>query len=130
MKTIALLTVRLFLLVLGNDEINYFFSAISNNSKILFRIFYPISSVLHSSILDSSLSKENNEMRLNLARKPKFSVYFFNGVNANLNQWSICDDFSEGQQVSSAFYAPGGTSTPHVLVGAKNSLQFLNNYII
>lgn len=113
-----------------NHEINYFFSAISNNSKILFRIFYPISSVLHSSILDSSLSKENNEMRLNLARKPKFSVYFFNGVNANLNQWSICDDFSEGQQVSSAFYAPGGTSTPHVLVGAKNSLQFLNNYIL
>lgn len=113
-----------------NHEINYFFSAISNNSKILFRIFYPISSVLHSSILDNSISKDNNEMRLNLSRKPKFSVYFFNGVNANLNQWSICDDFSEGQQVSSAFYGTGGSSTPHVLVGSKVSLEFLNNYIL
>lgn len=113
-----------------NHEINYFFSAISNNSKILFRIFYPISSVLHSSILDNSISKDNNEMRLNLSRKPKFSVYFFNGVNANLNQWSICDDFSEGQQVSSAFYGTGGSSTPHVLVGSRFSLEFLNNYIL
>lgn len=113
-----------------NHEINYFFSAISNNSKILFRIFYPISSVLHSSILDNSISKDNNEMRLNLSRKPKFSVYFFNGVNANLNQWSICDDFSEGQQVSSAFYGTGGSSTPHVLVGTKVSLEFLNTYIL
>ncbi|SGZ52399.1 CIC11C00000004915 [Sungouiella intermedia] len=112
-----------------NLEINYFFSAISNNSKILFRIFYPISSVISCLLLDNNINKENNELRLNLSRKPKFSVYFFNGVNANLNQWSICDDFSEGQQVSSAYYAQGGTSTPHVLVGVKNSLQFLNTFI-
>lgn len=113
-----------------NYEINYFFSAISNNLKILFRIFYPISSVLSCLLLDNNISKENNELRLNLSRKPKFSVYFFNGVNANLNQWSICDDFSEGQQVSSAYYAPGRASTPHVLVGVKNSLQFLNSFIM
>lgn len=113
-----------------NLEINYFFSAISNNSKILFRIFYPISSVLSCLLLDNNINKENNELRLNLLRKPKFSVYFFNGVNANLNQWSICDDFSEGQQVSSAYYAHGGTSTPHVLVGVKGSLQYLNAYIM
>lgn len=112
-----------------NLEINYFFSAISNNSKILFRIFYPISSVISSLLLDNNINKESNELRLNLSRKPKFSVYFFNGVNANLNQWSICDDFSEGQQVSSAYYSQGGTSTPHVLVGVKNSLQFLNTFI-
>lgn len=113
-----------------NHEINYFFSAISNNSKILFRIFYPITSVISCLLLDNNINKENNELRLILSRKPKFSVYFFNGVNANLNQWSICDDFSEGQQVSSAFYAPGAPSTPHVLVGVKNSLQFLNSYIM
>lgn len=112
-----------------NLEINYFFSAISNNSKILFRIFYPISSVMSCLLLDNNMNKENNELHLSLSRKPKFSVYFFNGVNANLNQWSICDDFSEGQQVSSSYYAPGGTSTPHVLVGVKKSLQFLNTFI-
>lgn len=113
-----------------NLEINYFFSAISNNSKILFRIFYPISSVLSCLLLDNNINKENNELRLSLLRKPKFSVYFFNGVNANLNQWLICDDFSEGQQVSLAYYAPGGSLTPHVLVGVKSSLQYLNAYIM
>lgn len=113
-----------------NLEINYFFSAISNNSKILFRIFYPISSVISCLLLDNNINKENNELRLNLSRKPKFSVYFFNGVNANLNQWSICDDFSEGQQVSSAYSTTGSSSTPHVLVGVKNSLQFLNSFIM
>lgn len=113
-----------------NLEVNYFFSAITNNSKILFRIFYPIASVVSCSLVDNNINKDNNELRLNLSRKPKFSVYFFNGVNSNLNQWSICDDFSEGQQVSSAYYAPGGTSTPHVLVGVKNSLQFLNSFIM
>lgn len=113
-----------------NLELNYFFSAVSNNSKILFRIFYPLASVLLCLLLDNSVSKDNSELRLSLARPPKFSVYFFNGVNANLNQWSICDDFLEGQQVSTAFYAQGGTSTPHVLVGAKASLQYLNAFIL
>ncbi|KAF7998891.1 hypothetical protein HF325_006423 [Metschnikowia pulcherrima] len=112
-----------------NNEVNYFFAAISNNSKILFRIFYPISSIVSSSLLENQISKENSELRFQLSHTPKFSVYFFSGINANLNQWSICDDFSEAQQVSSAFYAPGGTSTPHVLVGSKSSLAFLNEFV-
>ncbi|OBA19324.1 hypothetical protein METBIDRAFT_33507 [Metschnikowia bicuspidata var. bicuspidata NRRL YB-4993] len=112
-----------------NNEINYFFAAISNNSKILFRIFYPISSIISSSLLENSVSKESSELRLKLSHTPKFSVYFFSGINANLNQWSICDDFSEAQQVSSAYYAPGGTSTPHVLVGSKLSLEFLLEFV-
>lgn len=112
-----------------NNEINYFFAAISNNSKILFRIFYPISSIISSSLLENNISKESSELRLKLSHTPKFSVYFFSGINANLNQWSICDDFSEAQQVSSAFYAPGGTSTPHVLVGSKTSLEFLHDFV-
>lgn len=112
-----------------NEEINYFFLAISNNSRILFRIFYPISSVLQCSLLDNNINKENNELRLSLARKPRFSVFFFDSVNSNLNQWSICDDFSEGQQVSGAYYAPGGTSTPHVLVGPKHALLYLKSFI-
>lgn len=118
------------MLLRKNLEINYFFLAISNNAKILFRIFYPILAVVLCLLVDNNINKDDNELRLHLARRPKFSVYFFNGVNANLNQWLICDDFSEGQQVSSAFYAAGGTSTPHVLVGVKNSLQFLNSFIL
>ncbi|EGW31133.1 uncharacterized protein SPAPADRAFT_63051 [Spathaspora passalidarum NRRL Y-27907] len=114
-----------------NFEINYFFSAISNNSKILFRIFYPISSIVTCSLLDNNINKENNELRVCLAHQPKFSVYFFNGINSNSNQWSICDDFSEGQQVSQAYVQEsGGTSIPHVLVGVKSSLQYLNSFIL
>ena len=112
-----------------NAEINYFFSAIANNSKILFRIFYPISSILTCSLLDNNITKGNSELRLSLSHSPKFSVYFFNGVHANSNQWSICEDFSEGQQVSQAYMTEAGTCTPHVLVGVKNSLQYLNAYI-
>ncbi|KAK6462566.1 hypothetical protein DFJ63DRAFT_163066 [Scheffersomyces coipomensis] len=113
-----------------NFEINYFFSAISNNSKILFRIFYPIDSILTCSLLDNNINKENNELRVSLSHQPKFSVYFFNGVNSNANQWSICDDFSEGQQVSHAYMNEGGTAIPHVLVGVKSSLQYLNAFIL
>lgn len=120
----------LVLLSMKNFEINYFFSAVSNNSKILFRIFYPISSILSCSLLDNNINKENNELRISLSHQPKFSVYFFNGVNANSNQWSICDDFSEDQQVSLAYCNEGGSSIPHVLVGVKNSLQFLNSFIL
>ncbi|KAG2736821.1 hypothetical protein G9P44_000911 [Scheffersomyces stipitis] len=112
-----------------NCEINYFFSAISNNSKILFRIFYPISSVATCSLLDNNITKENSELRVSLTHQPKFSVYFFNGINSQANQWSICDDFSEGQQVSQAYTSEGGTSIPHVLVGIKSSLQYLNSFI-
>ncbi|RLV93532.1 Regulatory protein PHO2 [Spathaspora sp. JA1] len=113
-----------------NFEINYFFSAISNNSKILFRVFYPISSIVTCSLLDNNINKENNELRVCLAHQPKFSVYFFNGVNSNSNQWSICDDFSEGQQVSQAYVQNNQTTIPHVLVGGKSSLQYLNSFIL
>lgn len=113
-----------------NNEINYFFSAPTNDSKILFRVFYPVSSVLSCSLLDNNISKENNELRISLSHKPQFSVYFYNGVNAELNQWSICEDFSEGQQVSSAFYSPGGDKIPHVLVGVKHSLEILQMFLM
>lgn len=119
----------LVILLKKNFEINYFFSAISNNAKILFRIFYPISSIITCSLLDNNINKDNNELRICLSHKPKFSVYFFNGVNSNSNQWLICDDFSEDQQVSLA-YSSGGNSIPHVLVGVKNSLQYLNLFIL
>lgn len=113
-----------------NSEINYFFSAMANESKILFRIFYPISSIVTVSLLDNNINTGSNELRLSLLEPPKFSVFFFNNVNSEANQWSICDDFSEGQQVSNAHFNDGGTSTPHVLVGLKNTLQFLHSYIL
>lgn len=126
----AMTNVDLMVILLRkNQEINYFFLAILNHSKILFRIFYPIGSILQCSLLDNNIHKESNELRLNLARKPKFSVFFFDSVNSNLNQWSICEDFSEGQQVSNAFYAPGGSSMPHVLVGPKHALLYLKSFI-
>lgn len=113
-----------------NNEINYFFTATSNNSKILFRIFYPVKSVVSCSLMDNSISKEKNEIRVTLVQKPRFSLYFFNGLRAELNQWSVCDDFSEGKQVSSAFYSSGGENIPHVLVGPRLSLDKLNRFIM
>lgn len=113
-----------------NNEINYFFSAMSDELKILFRIFYPITSVVSCSLLDNTVDKGSNELRVCLSLTPKFSVYFFNGVNANLNQWSICDDFSEGHQVSHAYYSPGGEKIPHVLVGTKQSLESLHLFLM
>lgn len=113
-----------------NNEINYFFSAMSDELKILFRIFFPITSVVSCSLLDNTMETGGNELRICLSLTPKFSVYFFNGVNANLNQWSICDDFSEGHQVSHAFYSPGGEKIPHVLVGTKQSLESLHLFLM
>ncbi|CAI5187853.1 ANM_HP_G0244320.mRNA.1.CDS.1 [Saccharomyces cerevisiae] len=41
----------------------------------------------------------------------------------NLNQWSICDDFSEGRQVNDAFV--GGSNIPHTLKDYKSSNEIL-----
>ncbi|CAN3375118.1 hypothetical protein DIURU_005378 [Diutina rugosa] len=117
-----------------NYEVNYFFSAITNNSKILFRIFYPVSSVVQCSVLNNHMgsAKTSCELRVVLSQQPKFSVYFFNRNHASTNQWSICDDFSEGQQVSQAVTSgsrSASDTTPHVLVGSKSSLQYLNAFI-
>lgn len=125
METVDLLVI----LLKKNLEINYFFSAVSNNSKILFRIFYPLTNILTCSLLDNNIDKENSELRVSLSHQPKFSVNFFNGELRSSNQWSICDDFSEGQQVSSA-HSDGGTSIPHVLVGIQQSICALNDFIL
>ncbi|KAI5964215.1 PHO2 [Candida pseudojiufengensis] len=128
-----------------NHELNYFFSAISNGSKILFRIFYSLNSIINCSLHNNNSTNDENisgtttyELKLNLNKQPKFSVYFFNGINSTTNQWSICDDFSEGQQVSQAFTDPINTfanqnnpssNIPHVIVGTKHSLNYLCRYI-
>ena len=135
-----------------NFEINYFFSAIANNTKILFRIFFPINTVVNCSLsLDnteslkgdaknsnspSSLDGNNDtnssklaELRLSLSKSPKFAVYFSETIDdASSNQWSICEDFSEGRQVNDAFI--GGSNIPHVLTGLDESLKFMNSLIL
>lgn len=134
-----------------NYEINYFFSAIANSTKILFRIFYPISSVVNCSLsLDATESLESEsrnsnspsksedlngehsklaELRLILSKPPKFAVYFSDVVeDASNNQWSICEDFSEGRQVSDAYV--GGSNVPHALSGLDESLKFMDSLIL
>lgn len=50
-------------------------------------------------------------------------------IDPNLNnQWSICDDFSEGRQVNDAFV--GGSNIPHTLKGLQKSLRFMNSLIL
>lgn len=128
-----------------NFEINYFFSAIANNTKILFRIFFPINSVVNCSLSfeADSIRKENEdqdeqdqdpsektcELKLTVSKSPKFAVYFSDAVeHFTSNQWSICEDFSEGRQVSDAFV--GGSNLPHVLNGLEDSLKFMNSLIL
>ncbi|AET38865.1 Pho2p Ecym_3378 [Eremothecium cymbalariae DBVPG len=131
-----------------NFEINYFFSAIANNTKILFRIFFPINSVLNCSLTlqTDALKKDDDtdnvvlettsaetesacELKLNVSKPPKFAVYF-SDMNDELtsNQWSICEDFSEGRQVSDAYV--GGSNFPHILTGLEPSLKFMNSLIL
>lgn len=135
-----------------NFEINYFFSAIANNTKILFRIFFPINSVVNCSLsleATESLRPDNKnsnqqagaedsndtgpskiaELRLSLSKSPKFAVYFSETLDdGSSNQWSICEDFSEGRQVNDAFI--GGSNMPHVLTGLDESLKFMNSLIL
>ncbi|CCH59526.1 hypothetical protein TBLA_0B07070 [Henningerozyma blattae CBS 6284] len=132
-----------------NLEINYFFSAMANNTKILFRVFFPISSIINSSLISessstssssaSSNSNSNNntenepikfgELKLNLSKSPNFAVYFLSNSNdLTANQWSICDDFSEDKQVSEAHL--NGTNIPHVLKGLQSSLTYMNSLVL
>lgn len=136
-----------------NFEINYFFSAIANNTKILFRIFFPINSVMNCSLSlqkdmiekEPGLTDENDdvqetasdsddlnrysEIKLTITRSPKFAVYFSDMIEEmSTNQWLICEDFSEGRQVSDAFI--GGSNVSHVLSGLENSLKFMNSLIL
>lgn len=115
-----------------NFEINYFFSAITETSKILFRIFYPISQVNNCSISISADGDDSSnslcELKLILNKPPKFAVYFSQNMGQNINQWSICDDFSEGHQVNDAFV--GGSGLPHTFAGLEQSLKFMNSFIL
>lgn len=118
----------LVILLKKNYEINYFFSAITNNAKILFRIFYPVLLIVGASLLNNGVLENHAELRVTLLAQPKFSVFFFNRAHLSLNQWLICDDFSEGQQVLLA--VAGGTDVPHVLVGARLLLLHLNLFVL
>lgn len=115
-----------------NFEINYLFSAITETSKILFRIFYPISQVNNCSITISADGEDSEknlcELKLILNKPPKFAVYFSQNMAQNINQWSICDDFSEGHQVNDAFV--GGSGLPHIFTGLEQSLRFMNSFIL
>lgn len=140
-----------------NFEINYFFSAVTNNSKILFRVFYPISSVINCSISlesEEAITNSNStsrsdinsrnpsnksdygeksnkfsELKLTIDKSPNFAVYFLNeNILDTQNQWSICEDFSEGKQVNDAFI--GGSNLPHILKGLQDSLRFMNSLIL
>ena len=148
-----------------NFEINYFFSAMANNTKILFRIFFAINSVVNcsltleaSDIMDSGSRKENDdehesnddlgnrggngddgssdngagsigELKVTVSRPPNFAVYFLDSTDEGINnQWSICEDFSEGRQVNDAFI--GGSNMPHSLKGSQSSLKFMNSLIV
>lgn len=127
-----------------DQEINYFFSGVFQNDKVLFRIFFPIVSIVKSSILNQSQQPgENGEnpgvgytdtlLQIDLTTSPKFAVHFLrdpaNG-SENPNQWSICEDFSEGQQVALAHTGDGGSQIGHVLTGDTTHLKYLNNFIM
>ncbi|EDO17834.1 hypothetical protein Kpol_1043p24 [Vanderwaltozyma polyspora DSM 70294] len=123
-----------------NYEINYFFSAMANDTRILFRVFFPINTVVNCSLVleaddivttgdESDSDTKLGELKLSLSRSPNFAVHFLSGdYDSPSNQWSICEDFSEGKQVSDAF--TGGSNIPHSLKGIQDSLKFMNSLIL
>lgn len=123
-----------------DKELNYFFSGVFQNEKVLFRIFYPIFNIIKSSILNktqnpnspSDSSSDDTLLQLELTTSPQFAVHFArdpSSGNENLNQWSICEDFSEGQQVANAFHGKGGNNIPHILSDNINNLKILSTLI-
>lgn len=123
-----------------DQEINYFFSGVFQNDKVLFRIFYPIVSIVKSSILNQSQQPGEGEieytdtlLQIDLTTSPKFAVHFLRDPTTgkeNLNQWSICEDFSEGQQVAMAHTGDGGSQIGHILTGDSDHLKYLNTFIM
>ncbi|KAL3230006.1 Regulatory protein PHO2 [Nakaseomyces bracarensis] len=124
-----------------NFEINYFFSAMANNTKILFRIFFRINTIASCSLSFDKTDEEINdnkptdplnklgELKLKVNKPPKFAVFFLNQPDsAANNQWCLCDDFSEGKQVNDAFV--GGSNIPHILKGLQGSLKVMNSLIL
>lgn len=125
-----------------DQELNYFFSGVFQNEKVLFRIFYPIINILKCSLLNQTQSMNNNEnynsdysetlLQIELGASPQFAVHFSRDPTTgkeNANQWSICEDFSEGQQVAAAFTGEGGTGLPHILSDDLDRLKYLNTLI-
>ena len=125
-----------------DKELNYFFSGVFQNEKVLFRIFYPLVNILKCSILNQTQQMNNNEnynpdynetlLQIELGATPQFAVHFLRDPatgKENANQWSICEDFSEGQQVATAFIGEGGTGLPHILSDDLNRLKYFNTLI-
>ncbi|CCF56112.1 hypothetical protein KAFR_0A06770 [Kazachstania africana CBS 2517] len=122
-----------------NFEINYFFTTYSatNNQQMLFRIFFPIDSIVSCSLTLENIDNIVNDadgdddslanLQLTLQKPPTFAVFFVD-ENAS-NQWYLCDDFSESKQVSNATLL-NGSRVPQVLNGLQSSLKFMNSFIL
>ncbi|KAH3667979.1 hypothetical protein OGAPHI_001733 [Ogataea philodendri] len=131
----------LIMLSKKDHELNYFFSGVFQNEKVLFRIFFPLATVLTCSLLNyrtqnseqrEATADSTEQVQLQLAAPPKFAVHFLKDLTTGKehhNQWSMCEDFSEGQQVVAAFVGEGGTEIPHILTGSLEFLQYLNTFI-
>ncbi|TID17191.1 hypothetical protein CANINC_004050 [Pichia inconspicua] len=112
-------------------ELNYFFSGVFQNEKVLFRIFYPVRNIIKCSLLNQTDPK-NATLNLELSHSPQFAVHFTIDPNTgepNVNQWSICEDFSEGQQVTNAHYSINGSKIPHILHDDVKNLKFMHTLI-
>lgn len=118
----------LVVLLLKNHELNYFFRSVFDGKTILFRIFYPVSGIMSSLVVElDELDDHATELRVHLVQPPKFCVHFLLHTQ---NKWGICEDFSENQQVGHAYHGGNGTGDPHVIIGDSTALHFLNNYIV
>ncbi|OWB59443.1 hypothetical protein B5S31_g1256 [[Candida] boidinii] len=230
LNNLMLTTDLLIILSKRDNELNYFFSGVFQNEKVLFRIFFPLANILNCSLINNQTQQtittnysnntasttttfnsgvvdgesttnsnpssttgvaagvstasnttddttgvpssstgagqtssntspnntdtspdnvsgnqrnslyndefdypEHSQLRLQLTSPPKFAVYFLRDPTTgqeNANQWSICEDFSEDQQVVSAYVGEGGTKIPHILTGDLDYLQYLNSWIV
>lgn len=120
-----------------SNVINYFFSTISNKKKVIFRIYYPLSSISSFNIsnsitnIESPLFKNefNSEISLLLNEPPSFEINFVDEKTTK-NTWIKTGDFSINKQVQNCFSGNGkGNDIPHKIIGRVQAIMHLYDYI-
>lgn len=113
----------LVLLSRCDPEINYFFLP-DDCSGVVFRIFYPVSTIIGCRLVHHG--RADSHLEIMLGQAPKFAAHYSNQAE---DFWQVCADFSDGKQMGSAHFGVGGAAIPHVLQGPAESLERLRAYL-
>lgn len=125
------------ILLQKNRQLNYIFTSVSHEEKVIFRIYYSLLSVESCTLTSIPANAPtdskplNSEITLFLNKPPQFAVYFTRTFNLHSgpDTWTVAEDFSIDHQVKNAFVGPGGKNIPHRVVGRTLHLDYLHKLI-